>query len=49
LQPEKPRIENTWTFWQHSEKGRVDGIRAPVDFNIFNGDSADFKNLLIGN
>lgn len=49
LQPEKPRIENRWTFWQHSEKGRVDGIRAPVDFNIFNGDSSDFKNLLIGN
>ncbi|MEO8823805.1 MAG: GH25 family lysozyme [Ginsengibacter sp.] len=47
LQPDKPRIENKWTFWQHSEKGRVDGIRAPVDFNIFYGDSSDFQELLI--
>jgi lysozyme len=47
LQPEKPRLENKWVFWQHSEKGRVDGIKAPVDFNIFYGDSADFNNFLI--
>lgn len=47
LQPEKPRIENKWIFWQHSENGRVDGIKAPVDFNIFYGDSSDFRNFLI--
>jgi len=47
LQPEKPRIENKWAFWQHSEKGRVDGIKAPVDFNIFYGDSTDFNNFLV--
>jgi lysozyme len=47
LQPDKPRIENKWVFWQHNEKGRVDGIKAPVDFNIFFGDSSDFRNLLI--
>ena len=47
LQPDKPRIEKNWVFWQHSEKGRVDGIRAPVDFNIFYGDSSDFQELLI--
>lgn len=47
LQPNKPRIENKWIFWQHSEKGRVDGITAPVDFNIFYGDSSDFQELLI--
>lgn len=47
LQPEKPRIESKWTFWQHSEKGRVDGIKAPVDFNIFYGDSSEFYNFLI--
>lgn len=47
LQPDKPRIESNWTFWQHSEKGRVDGIKAPVDFNIFYGDSSDFQELLI--
>lgn len=47
LQPNKPRIEHSWTFWQHSEKGRVDGINAPVDFNVFYGDSTDFNNFLI--
>jgi lysozyme len=47
LQPDKPRIEKDWVFWQHSEKGRVDGIKAPVDFNVFYGDSADFNNFLI--
>lgn len=47
LQPDKPRIEKNWIFWQHSEKGRVDGIKAPVDFNVFYGDSADFDNFLI--
>jgi len=48
LQPDKPRIEKDWVFWQHSEKGRVNGIKAPVDFNVFYGDSSDFKNFLIG-
>lgn len=47
LQPDKPRIDSKWVFWQHSEKGRVDGIKAPVDFNIFYGDSAEFQDLLI--
>ena len=47
LQPDQPRIENKWMFWQHSKNGRVDGINAPVDFNIFYGDSTDFNNFLI--
>ena len=47
LQPVKPRIDHKWSFWQHSESGRVNGIKAPVDFNVFSGDSADFKNFLI--
>ena len=47
LQPEAPRIERDWIFWQHSETGRVNGIRAKVDFNVFNGDSAAFRALLL--
>lgn len=47
LQPVKPRIDHKWAFWQHSESGRVNGIKAPVDFNVFSGDSSDFENLLI--
>lgn len=43
----RPRIDKDWTIWQHNETGRVDGIKAPVDFNVFNGDSVAFKNFLI--
>jgi lysozyme len=46
-QQEQPRINRGWVFWQHSDEGRVNGIISKVDFNVFNGDSADFRNLLI--
>ena len=44
---DKPRIKRNWSFWQHNEKGRVNGVDAPVDFNVFNGDSTAFKKLLV--
>jgi lysozyme len=44
---DKPGIERKWVIWQHNEKGRVNGIDAFVDFNVFNGDSTDFKKLLV--
>jgi len=47
LVQDKPRIKRDWIFWQHNEKGRVNGIDAFVDFNVFNGDSTDFRKLLI--
>jgi lysozyme len=47
LQPHKPRIKRDWIFWQHSESGRVNGISAKVDFNVFNGDSTEFRSLLV--
>ena len=43
----RPRITREWSFWQHSEKGKVNGIRGSVDFNVFKGDSADFNKYLI--
>ncbi|ANI88111.1 glycoside hydrolase [Arachidicoccus ginsenosidimutans] len=43
----KPRIKRHWNFWQHSENGHVYGIREHVDFSVFNGDSAAFKNFLL--
>ncbi|MEI2739177.1 MAG: glycoside hydrolase family 25 protein [Chitinophagaceae bacterium] len=46
-QPEQPRINRGWVFWQHSDEGRVNGIVSKVDFNVFNGDSTEFKDLLI--
>ncbi len=47
LEKNKPRIQRNWTFWQHNETGHVNGIRTNVDFNVFNGDSCAFKNILI--
>lgn len=47
LQPNKPRIQRDWLFWQHSETGKVNGIKEKVDFNVFNGDSLAFRNLLV--
>lgn len=47
LEKEKPRISRNWTFWQHNENGKVNGIAGNVDFNVFKGDSAAFKKLLI--
>ena len=47
LEKNKPRIQRSWLFWQHNETGHVTGIRTNVDFNVFNGDSTAFKNLLI--
>ena len=35
--PFLPRGWFKWTFWQYSEKGRVNGINASVDMNLFNG------------
>jgi lysozyme len=32
-QPEVPASWQTWTFWQHSQSGRVDGIAGPVDLD----------------
>jgi lysozyme len=47
LQKERPRVYRDWAFWQHSEAGRVNGILTRVDFDVFNGDSAEFRKLLI--
>jgi len=47
LQKEKPRIYRDWHFWQHNEQGRVNGIVYRVDFDVFNGDSTEFKHLLV--
>ncbi|MBK8710553.1 MAG: glycoside hydrolase family 25 protein [Niastella sp.] len=45
LQKEKPRIGRNWLFWQHNERGQVNGIRSYVDFNVYNGDSISFERL----
>jgi len=47
LERHEPRVERKWQFWQHNEAGRVNGIDAYVDFNVFNGDSSSFNQLLV--
>jgi lysozyme len=44
---DEPKINRGWLFWQHHDSGRVNGIDAPVDFNVFNGDSAAFRSILL--
>ncbi|ANH84049.1 glycoside hydrolase [Niabella ginsenosidivorans] len=43
----KPRVKRSWLIWQHNDAGHVNGINAYVDFNVFNGDTAAFRSMLI--
>ena len=36
--PRIPAPWTAWTFWQHSETGRVPGISGPVDLNVMAGE-----------
>lgn len=36
-----------WTFWQHTDCGKVTGIKGFVDCNIFNGSLEDLRNLTL--
>jgi lysozyme len=44
---QQPRISRDWAFWQHSDEGRVNGVLSKVDFNVFNGDSVSFAEMLV--
>lgn len=37
-----------WRFWQHTDLGHVDGIRGPVDLDVYNGSMYDLRHFLIG-
>ncbi len=39
--------DHDWTFWQHSESGRVDGIAGSVDFNVFKGSIKELRKMCI--
>ncbi len=43
----KPDVDHPWVFWQHNDRGKVDGIKESVDFNVFSGGEAAFKKILI--
>jgi lysozyme len=36
----------TWSFWQYTSSGEVDGINPPVDVDKFNGDEQALRALL---
>lgn len=47
FEQKQPGINRDWLFWQHSCAGKVNGINATVDFNVFNGDSTAFREILV--
>lgn len=44
----KVQYKGPWKFWQHTDAGRLPGIKGYVDFNIYNGSYYDLKKLTIG-
>lgn len=43
----KLEYKGKWVFWQHTDCGKVDGIRGFVDCNIFNGTVQDLEAFTI--
>ena len=43
----KLTYKGKWRFWQHTDCGKIDGIREKVDLNIYNGSMYDLKHLCI--
>jgi lysozyme len=39
------RSEKRWTFWQFSDKGKINGIEGDTDLNVFKGGLSDFEAL----
>lgn len=35
-----------WTFWQHTNKGRIAGIDQPVDLNVFGGSQQEWQDFV---
>ena len=38
--------ERKWTFWQHSNQGKVQGIEKSVDLNVFYGNAQTWQHFL---
>lgn len=45
--PQLPKGWTRWTFWQHSQNGRVAGVPGTVDLNRFNGGPAQLQALTV--
>ena len=46
---DKVEYKGKWKFWQHTDCGRLPGIKGYVDFDIYNGSYYDLLRLTIGN
>lgn len=46
---DKVQYKGKWKFWQHTDVGKLPGIKGYVDFNIYNGSYYELKQLCIGN
>lgn len=42
------RYKGNWRFWQHTDVGKLDGIKGYVDLNIYNGSMYDLQRFTIG-
>lgn len=45
---DKMEYKGEWKFWQHTDNGRLPGIKGNVDFDIYNGSFYDLQRLCIG-
>lgn len=45
---DKVKYKGAWKFWQHTDAGKLPGIKGYVDFNIYNGSYYDLKQMTIG-
>lgn len=41
-----PWAKEGWSFWQHSQHGKVQGVDAEVDLNVFKGTIAELKKFI---
>lgn len=39
--------KGAWKFWQHTDRGRIDGIGGYVDIDVYNGSMYDLQQLTI--
>ena len=44
---DKVEYKGEWKFWQHTDAGRLPGIKGYVDFDLYNGSFYDLKKLCI--
>ena len=41
------RYKGKWKLWQHTDAGKLDGIKGDVDFDIYNGSMYDLMKFTI--